>query len=159
MNSINCDIHINFTIKGHPFNFDDLSFNSNIYAIIVILISVVELVSTVKQINTSNTDAKNEKISFYTTAIICSSDCYFSIIHFVIGSQFSDITTVFMIIALLKFILFAFYDLRFMLLTWKSQIDPRILFILYYYFISLFLSLLPLLLISYSSFSLYFIYY
>lgn len=131
MNSINCDIHINFTVKGHPFNFDDLSYNSNIYAFIVIVISIIELVCTINQIQSSNTDAKNEKISFYTTAIICSSDCYFSIIHFVIGSQFSDITTLFMIIALLKFVLFAFYDLRFMLLTWKSQIDPRIYIYIY----------------------------
>lgn len=105
---------------------NEYNFGSNTYSLLYILITCLGIYVTGYQIQHSDTSAKTTKISFYFTALLCASDCYISMIHFVLSTQMNQINTCLMILAFLNFILFSFFDLRFMLIVWKSHLDPSI---------------------------------
>lgn len=92
----------------------------------MIIVTLFEIYITNNQITTTDTISKMAKISQYYMAIQAALDSFLSIFHFIIGLQSSQVAQTFLIIALLKFILFTFFELRYMLLIWKSHNPPDI---------------------------------
>lgn len=108
-------------MNGSPIDFNRIYTAANYYGIIMIFITLFEIFITNNQISNTDTISKMAKLSQYFIAVQAALDSFLSIFHFIIGLQSSQVAQTFLIVALLKFILFTFFELRYMLLIWKSH--------------------------------------
>lgn len=117
--SPNC--HFLFEFESKSILFQYYFTKSLNYALMVIISSIVQILFLIKQMDYTNTQAAAAKVSLLTIGQQAIIDSYLCLLHLTTGIVMDSVFNAFATAAFLKFITFSVFEMRYILVIWKSR--------------------------------------
>lgn len=119
MSSSKCQISIQFHLE--TFDKEVFYLSRSQFAVAAILITVIELLLIVYQINFTTTQASYARISLLTIGSQAMLDCYSCLIHMGISILYDRLFKLFALESFLLFLLFSVFEMRYLVSIWRSR--------------------------------------
>jgi len=119
MSSENCGLHFAMDLK--PMDLEEQFTKIVDYHILFSLFSLVEVLLVIQQMDYTSTPSANSRVSLLTIGHQAVVDSYLTLIHLVRGILATPIFNSLATAAFLKFVLFAIFEMRYLLVIWKAR--------------------------------------
>eukprot|EP01095_Lingulamoeba_sp_RSL-Kostka_P017030 TRINITY_DN8625_c0_g1_i1.p1 TRINITY_DN8625_c0_g1~~TRINITY_DN8625_c0_g1_i1.p1 ORF type:complete len:579 (+),score=71.93 TRINITY_DN8625_c0_g1_i1:256-1737(+) len=124
MNSSSCEFYLKFS-SFNVLDYDSIYSKSLDYVIVVVIIGFFQIYIIAKQLNATNTQALAVKVSLLSIGVQAILDSYICLFHLTTGLFMEPVFDAFATAAFIKVIIFSVFEMRFVLLVWKSR-DPQL---------------------------------
>jgi len=115
----NCELE--FSIFGSSFMFENYYNKAINYVVMIGFAAFVEILLTIRQMETSSTQSYASKVSMLTIGQQATMDSYLCLIHLTTGIAVENVFNAFATAAFFKFILFSMFELRYVFTIWKAR--------------------------------------
>lgn len=119
ISSSNCNFNV--STLSSSIAFESYIQKARIYAIITSMISGVQILSLVRQTEYSTPQARAGRLSQMSFMLQALLDSYLSLFHLTSALVMEPLFPTFLISALLQFMTFSLFEMRLLLLAWKSR--------------------------------------
>ena len=91
------------------------------YTLATVLMSFLQVVAMVKQMEATNTQASASKVSMLTIGVQAIMDAYLCLMHLVMGVAVQAVFNAFATAAFFQFVIFSIFEMRYLLMIWKAR--------------------------------------
>jgi len=91
------------------------------YTLMVTVVSLVQVLLLVRQMEMTSTQAGASRVSLVTIGLQAVADSYLCLCHLTIGIAVQSLFNAFATAAFFKFVLFSIFEMRYMLIIWKAR--------------------------------------
>lgn len=116
---LNCNNSMTFEL--HKFPAEQIYDRARKYTLLVSFVSIIQTVTLVFQMRYTRTQSGASRVSLLTIGAQGMLDSYICLIHLTIGIMTEAVFTAYSTAAFLKFVIFAVFEMRYMLQIWKAR--------------------------------------
>jgi len=119
--STNCNITLAVNTSALEVDMDKVINKASNYAIIEMLITLLQILLLVVQLNYTSTQTRTAKVSITTIGMMAVVDVGYAFTYLSSGMFFVSLFGAFVVTAILKLVLFSVFEMRYILIIWKSR--------------------------------------
>mmetsp|Transcript_10498 Transcript_10498/g.21125 ORF Transcript_10498/g.21125 Transcript_10498/m.21125 type:complete len:696 (-) Transcript_10498:1246-3333(-) len=117
--STKCETSLNLTLSTQD---AETQFGkATVYTLLVTMISFVQVLVLIRQMETTSTQAGASRVSLMTIGLQAVADSYLCLGHLTMGIAVQSLFHAFATAAFFKFIIFSIFEMRYMLMIWKAR--------------------------------------
>ena len=119
ISSQNCNVSL--AVDAASFHLEKYYTKAVHYTLVVAILTFVQILLLIKQIEGTSTPATSMRVSMFSISQQTVMDAYLCLLHLTAGIVVEPLFNAFAMVAFFEFVLFAIFEMRFMLLVWRAQ--------------------------------------